>query len=260
MFRATMVEFYHYGRNVLSAVLALAMRFAVVPGSTAVPAADYLYRTTLLQAAPGRLLEVIDLYKAGWPGSKDSGDEPPIAMRHSQGDRWDLLLLFPMGSFAEYYAPSRVAKRGKAAEAARAELAKLRGDIAWQEDVFVTGPPIDDVRARLAKAGFFHVEMFDALPGKERELYRQREMENAYLRTLNLPENLIFVRDSGAHWDLFTIGAYRDLKHYAENADVPEAKSEEAAKAAGFDGAKGIGPYLRTLIASHHDTLAVAIR
>ena len=80
------------------------------------------------------------------------------------------------------------------------------------------------------------------------------------MRALNLPENLIFVRDAGAHWDLFTIGPYRDLKHYAENADVPEAKSEEAAKAAGFDGAKGIGPYLRTLIASHHDTLAVAIR
>ena len=135
-----------------------------------------------------------------------------------------------------------------------------QGDIAWQEDVFVTGPPIDEVRARLAKAGFFHVEMFDTLPGKERDLYRQREMENAYLKALSLPENLIFVRDSGAHWDLFTIGAYRDLKHYAENADVPEAKSEEAAKAAGFDGAKGIGPYLRTLISQHHDTLAVAIK
>ncbi len=94
----------------------------------------------------------------------------------------------------------------------------------------------------------------------ERGLYRQREMENAYLERLNLPQNLIFVRDAGAAWDLFTIGAYRDLKHYAESADVPEAKQEEAAKAAGFDGVKAIGPYLRTLIALHHDTLAVAIK
>src|SRR6266542_50824 len=61
------------------------------------PAAEatYLYRATLLQAAPGKLLEVLDLYKSGWPGTRDSGDEPPLGMRHSQGDRWDLLLLFP---------------------------------------------------------------------------------------------------------------------------------------------------------------------
>lgn len=220
----------------------------------------YLYRATLLQATPGKLLEVLDLYKAGWPGTRDAGDEPPFAMRHSQGDRWDLLLLFPMGNLAEYYARDRILRREKASSAARAELERLRGDTAWQEDVFVLGPPLEQLRGRLAKAGFFHVEMFEALPGKLPELYRQREMENVYSKALNLPENLIFVRDSGAAWDLFTVGAYRDLKHYAESGDIPEAKQEEAAKAAGFEGARSIGPYLRTLIALHHDTLAVAIK
>ena len=224
------------------------------------PPPSYLYKTTLLQAAPGKLLEVVDLYKAGWPGSKDSGDEPPIAMRHSQGDRWDLLVLFPMGSWGEYYSPERIARRQKAAEAAMTQLVRLSGDIAWTEDVFAYGPPIEVVRGQLSGAGFFHVEMFETLPGMERSLYRQREMENAYLAALAQPQNLIFVRAAGAAWDLFTIGAYRDLKHYAESADVPEAKQEEAARAAGFDGVKAIGPYLRTLIASHHDTLAVAIK
>jgi hypothetical protein len=224
------------------------------------PEGSYLYRTTLLQAAPGKLLEVVDLYKAGWPGSKDSGDEPPIAMRHSQGDRWDLLLLFPMGSVGEYFAAERIARREKAGAAAAAALASLQDDIVWQEDVFVLGPPLPEVRRELGGAGFFHVEMFEALAGKRRELYRQREMENDYSKRLGLPQNLIFVRQAGAPWDLFTIGAYRDLKHYAEGADVPEAKAEGAARAAGFDGAKAIGPYLRTLIALHHDTLAVAVR
>ena len=151
-----------------------------------------LYRATLLQAAPGKLLEVIDLYKSGWPGTKESGDEPPIAMRHSQGDRWDLLLLFPMGSFTDYYGRDRVLRRDKAADAASADLARLAADTAWQEDVFVSGPTVDEVRARLGKAGFFHVEMFQALPGKRADLYRQRSMENAYSRALELPENLIF--------------------------------------------------------------------
>jgi hypothetical protein len=239
-------------------VLALALRIAAVPDSA--PPAPYLYRTTLLQAAPGELLEVVEMLKAGWPGVREAGDEAPLAMRHSQGDRWDLMLLFPMGSWGEYYAADRIAKRSRAREAAAAALARLADDVAWQEDVFAWGPPLAQVRGAFEKAGFFHVEMFEALPGKEKDLDRQREMENDYSKRLGLPQNFIFVRDAGAPWTLFTIGTYRDLKHYAESADVPEAKSEEAARAAGFDGAKAIGPYLRTLIALHHDTLAVAIR
>ena len=255
-----MVEFYHYGRHMLAAALVLSLRLLPVPTPASVPAGGYLYRTTLIQAAPGKLLEVVDLYKAGWPGVKDSGDEPPMAMRHSQGDRWDLLLLFPMGSFGDYYSTERIARRERARAAAAAALAKLQDDVAWQENVFVFGPPLAQVRGELAPAGFFHVEMFEALAGKRSELYHQREMENDYSKRLDLPQNLIFVRDCGAPWDLFTIGAYRDLKHYAESADIPADKQEEAAKAAGFDGSKAIGPYLRTLIALHHDTLAVAIK
>ena len=241
-------------------ILALGLLLAPQPASQAPNGGTYLYRAALIQAAPGKLLEVVDLWKAGWPGTKGGGDEPPIAMRHSQGDRWDLLLLFPMGSWSEYYAPDRIARRHKAAEAAMTDLVRLSGDVAWTEDVFAYGPPLSETRGALTKAGYFHVEMFEALPGMERSLFRQREMENAYLKALDLPQNLIFVRAAGAAWDLFTIGAYRDLKHYAESADVPEAQQEEAAKAAGFDGVKAIGPYLRTLISLHHDTLATAIR
>ena len=54
----------------------------------------------------------------------------------------------------------------------------------------------------------------------------------------------------GAAWDLFTIGFYRDIKHYAESADISEAAQEAAARAAGFESAKQIGPYLRALIGS----------
>jgi len=85
-------------------------------------------------------------------------------------------------------------------------------------------------------------------------------MENAYLKHLGRPENLIFTHDQGAAWDLFTIGFYRDLKHYAESADIPEAKQAEAARLAGFEGPDKIGTYLRTLIQLHHDTLAVAVK
>ena len=243
----------------MSAIL-LALALHLRPAAPSSTTGAYLYRATLLQAAPGRLVEVLSMVKAGWPGVREAGDEPPIAMRHSQGDRWDLLLLFPMGSWAEYDAPDRALRRARARTAASADLERLADATAWTEDVFVSGPPLADVRAALGSAGFFHVEMFEALPGKRADLRKQREMENDYSRRLGLPENLIFVRDSGAAWDLFTVGGYRDLKHYAEGSDLPETKSDEAARASGFDGAKGIGPYLRTLIALHHDTLAVAVR
>jgi hypothetical protein len=220
----------------------------------------YLYRAALVQAAPGRLLELIDLQKALRDSGSESGDEAPLWMRHSQGDKWDLLILHPMGSWTEYYGVDRTARREKWRQASQAALAKIGEAIAWQEDVFVFGPSLSEVRGHFAKAGFFHVEMFVALPGRQADLYRQREMENAYGKALNLPQNLIFTRDRGAAWDLFTIGCFRDLKHYAESADIPESAQDAAAKAAGFAGASGIGPYLRTLIREHHDTLATAIK
>ena len=221
--------------------------------SAAAADTSYLYKTTLVQAAPGRILEVIDLYKAALAQSKE---EPPLWMRHSQGDHWDLLLLFPIKSYEEYYSAERIAKR----KSQQSTWSAIAGAIAWQEDVFVYGPPPDELKKAFAVSSFFHVEMFHALVGKREELIKERGMENAYLKILKRPENFIFVRDQGAAWDVFTIGAYRDLKHFAESAGIPEADQEAAAKAAGFPAANRIGPYLRTLIASHHDTLAVSVK
>jgi hypothetical protein len=96
--------------------------------------------------------------------------------------------------------------------------------------------------------------------GKFADLHKEREMENAYSRALKQPENFIFVRDQGAAWDIFTIGVFRDLKHYAESADALPKDQEAAAKSAGFAAPSQIGPYLRQFIREHHDTLAVGIK
>jgi hypothetical protein len=217
----------------------------------------YLYRVTLVQAAPGKLPELIDLDKARSAALTAAGDEAPLWIRHSQGDHWDLMLLYPMGSYVDFYKPDRLAARTKVEQSS---ADKFKEDIAWQEDLFCFGPPIADLRKAFANGGFFHVEMFVSLPGKFAELYKEREMENAYAKAIKEPENFIFVRDQGAAWDIFTIGVFRDLKHYAESADVPAKDQEAAAKAAGFDAPSQIGPYLRRFIREHHDTLAVAVK
>src|SRR5260370_5486871 len=209
----------------------IALLLLIVAASAQAAAAatpTYLYDAKLVQAAPGKLLDLIDLYKTGLSGFKAGGDGPPLWMRHSQGDRWDLMLLFPLGSYAEYYRPDRIARRAKAETSEFRE--RLASDIYWQEDVFVYGPGLDEVRKAFAGAAFFHVEMFQALPGRGPDLYKEREMENTYLRTLHEPDNFIFVKDRGAAWDIFTVGCYRNLKHYAESADVPQKDQEAAAK------------------------------
>jgi hypothetical protein len=108
----------------------------------------------------------------------------------------------------------------------------------------------------IADAGtFYHIEMFITLPGKYDLLLQQRHMENAYLAALDRPTNLIFTRVAGAAWDLFTLGVYRDLPHYAESANIPADRADAAAKAAGFEGDDTIGTYMRELILYHKDTL-----
>ncbi|MFQ5637230.1 MAG: hypothetical protein ACE5IR_04470 [bacterium] len=226
--------------------------------------ADYLYKTTLLRAAPGKLLQLIDVLEMRMEVYERAGVPKPFWMRHSQGDQWDLLVLLPIESYQKYYSLQSTEKLEQAAmKSGLSEEAfhdKLNELVARDEDVFVWGPSLEEASSIFAGAGFFHVEMFISLPGKQTELIKQRKMENIYLKNIERPQNLIFVRDQGAVWDVFTIGCYRDIRHFAESADVPEEKEEKAAKIAGFEAANRIGTYLRTLMSEHHDTLAVAIK
>jgi hypothetical protein len=239
----------------------ITLLLCIILGSfcTCAIAADgpYLYRVTLVQAAPGKLPELIDMYKGRFAQLKAAGDEAPLWMRHSQGDHWDLLILFPMSSYKEYYQQQRISTRDKAEQKSATQI---KDNIAWQEDLFAYGPAIAELRKAFAEGGFFHVEMFISLPGMLADLHKEREMENTYSKLLRAPENFIFIRDQGAAWDIFTIGVFRDLKHYAESADVPAKDQEAAAKTAGFESPSQIGPYLRKFIREHHDTLAVAVK
>jgi hypothetical protein len=245
-------------KNCLRIASLLAIMFAPLACS-AQQQEHYLYRTELIQATPGKLVELIDLYKQELAIDQKAGDEPALWMRHSQGDRWDLLRLVPMQNYSAYYAPTRIESRERSSLAGGI-AAKIRADIAWEEDIFVYGPPLDTLRKAFADGAFFHVEMFESLPEKRAELYHEREMENAYAAAIGQPTNFIFVRDQGAAFDIFTIGVFRNLKHYAESSDVTPEAQAAAAKAAGFMAAADIGPYLRSLIRLHHDTLAVAVK
>ncbi len=218
-----------------------------------------LYRVTLIRAAPGRLLDVIDAYRERMPVYDAAGNARPAIIRHSQGDHWDLMLIFPVGSMSEYYAADRVARRVRAGESAGMSEhqfeERLQEIVAWREDTFFNGVPAAEFQRGYDNAGYFHIEMFVALPGEADGLLNERVMENDYLRRIGRPQNLIFTKTLGGSWDSFTLGFYRDLKHYAESVDIPVELREEAALAAGFEGAGRIGTYLRRFLARHNDTL-----
>ncbi len=225
---------------------------------------DYLYHVVMLRAAPGRLLDLIELLKEERDLLRDVDEPVPYWMRHTQGDQWDLLLLYPIGSFHEYYEPERTARRlgsgtqkGLSEEDLKREVDRITS---WRDEMFVRGPDPSVVGQGFSQNDFFHIEMFVALAGRHGDLLDERRMENRYLEGIGRPQNLIFVREAGGPWDSFTLGFYRDLKHYSESADIPADLEDRAAKAAGFEGADKIGSFLRRFILYHRDTLCVSIR
>ena len=237
--------------------VSLAVLAAAAPQDDALrsPETSCLYRTTFVRAAPGKLLDLIALYKAQMAAYDAAGDERPLWWRHTQGDQWDLMLLTPMGSYTDYYAKKRVARR-KDDEF----QSKLAPCVAWREDLLVYGPPLERVKKAFEAAAYYHIEIFVALPGRQAELFKERIMENIYQVGIGRPENFIFVRDQGASWDLFTLGCYRDILHWAGGGDVPRETRVQAARRAGFNSPDDIGPYMRTLIDWHRDTMGVAIK
>jgi len=235
--------------------------------AAAAPAAaqtQYLYKTVFVQAAPGKLVDLIKLYQGRMSVYDAAGDERPMWWRHTQGDKWDLMMLFPMSSYTEYFSAERAARRRKAADSSPLPdeqfAQKLHEFTAWQEDLFVLGPPLDVVKKAFNEAAYYHIEIFVALPGKQAELRKEREMENAYQKGIGRPETLIFTRDGGAAWDIFSLGCYKDIRHWAEGGEASKEKRDAAARAAGFPDSDSIGPYMRTLIAMHHDTMGVAVK
>lgn len=238
---------------------------AAAPATSGMQAADSTaYLALFLRAAPGRLLDLVELYRQRM-AVQDAAKEPrPLFARHSQGDQWDLLLLYPIGSLSAYHAPEHLARWRQAAVSLGYDEAaferRAEDLVAWREELFVAGPPVDTLRARNADAGFYHLEVFLALAGQRAGLLRQRRMENDYLQRIGRADNLVFTRLGGGPWDLFTLGFYRNLQHYAEPSTLSEAADDAAARAAGFESRLTIGSDLRTFLAGHHDTLLNRVR
>ena len=222
---------------------------------------DYYYKVTTMRAAPGRLMELIDLLKEDMKNHNQLGIREPFLMRHSQGDHWDLLMIYPIGtSLSEHFSNTAIGRRMRSKTQDQSYDSEYFNHISFQEEQIVQGPDFIEFNKRFKEFDYYHVEVFRALAGKRSELLKQRKMENVYLEGIERDTNLIFTKVMGGEADIFTLGFYRDIKHFAESADIPIEKEDAAAKAAGFESVYTISPYLRSLIIKHYDTLAPAVR
>lgn len=249
--------------DMLALTCSLLLSSGAAAQATQATAPPELYRFVLVQAAPGRLLELIDLYKGRLAVIAGGGDEAPYIVRHSQGDRWDLVVIYPSGSFTSYYSAERVRQRTTAAEKSGVSnpdfARKFYELVTWHEDVYVEGPPLAEFREYVKDLGLVHFEMFQALAGKRDALIEERRMESAFNIARGRPGALVFTHEQGAAWDVITLDGYKNWRHYAESETIPKEATEAAAKKAGFENAGAIGPYMRSLISLHHDTLGTPV-
>ncbi len=208
-------------------------------------AADFLYRVDLVRATPGKLESVISSAKS----YQDEKSRLPYLMRHSQGDHWDLMIVWPVISYQKLHSDNNYSMLSRFYK-------DLGSDINFLESTYMQGPD-NNLFEKWYKANkLFHIEMFVALPEKKDELLTERKMESQYLINIDRKPNLLFRKEQGANWDAMTIGFYGSLKEFATMGDIPLAVDDKAAIDAGFKGVGDIGYYLRSLLQRHNDTLA----
>jgi len=233
----------HKAAALWAAVVLLGLAAVSVQGADSNPRdleGNYLYKVTTVRAATGSLSDLLD-----WLATRRK--EAPFIMRHSQGDQWDLMLITPLETWAAYATRIR-------------PIALPDRFVAFEEDHFAWGPRLPALREAYDDNAFFHIEMFNAAPGKGDVLLEQRRMENAYLAATGQTTNMIFRRAAGSDVDVFTIGFHEDFEAFAAPGRFSDQNKEAAAVAAGFKDRADISFYLRSLLSSHHDTLAVKVQ
>ncbi len=183
-------------------------------------AQDQLYKVSLLRAKPGELLNLIDLINEDITNYESFLENKPYLLRHSQGDHWDLMLIYPIDEIGVYFSESETNRRSRSKT-----LEKNYGDsyfdiVSYQEEAIVTGPPINDFISSFENFKLFHIEIFTSLAGKQTELLEQRLAENQFYAEIEHRPNFIFTRVFGPSWDTFKFGVYEEL-HVFGGLEVP---------------------------------------
>ncbi len=120
-----------------------------------------LYRIQTFRAAPGALLEFIEINRTlanegfyeGW------SETAPFMARHSQGDQWDIMLIHPMISYGAYFAADKLTIRRQAHGKFARHLERLEEITSFKEDLFAAGPGLEILAQEFKDRNFLHIEI-----------------------------------------------------------------------------------------------------
>lgn len=115
------------------------------------------YKVTLLRANPGDLLELIEELKSDREAHAKIGIDKPYLLRHSQGDHWDLMMIYPIEDLGTYFSAEKSKLRSNSKT-----LEKSYGDtfhelVSFQEESIVAGPEKEQFIAWFEEFNMFHV-------------------------------------------------------------------------------------------------------
>jgi hypothetical protein len=200
-----------------------------------------LYHIHVVQAAAGKLPELIDAYLKG-PGPRPGDPQvDPLILRHREGGEWDLIVITPVG--ADYSAT---------AEAPPPPVQQFNDTVAglaaWHADTVALGPAWTVVQqallpTRSAAPAVFVVSDYRSLAGHRRQLRQTLDR----IAAASAGRTAVFTHVEGAPWNYLTV-----TRH-----DSWAAVGESTQPGAGAQ--PDLGLELRQHLAVHHDTIAMYV-
>ena len=204
-------------------------------------AAPELYYIHVVQAAPGKLTELIDAYRNGPAPAANEPQFTPIILRHREGSEWDMIVITPLGKQTTISA-------APPPQAVQDYFQRLLPLSAWHSDTFATGPSWAEVQKALVPAkveeAVYVVSDYRSTAGHRPQL-RQVLDRNAQ----DTPgRGVLFAHAEGAPWNFLAVVRYDSWA--AIDAPPPQRPGEQRVDA---------GLALREHMAVHHDTIAAYV-
>ena len=174
------------------------------------------------------------------------------------------MILTPMESY-----PSSYPKTGGQARQGRRRSRPLMGRfrpparclLVRKEDVFVSRPPLSSSSNEFEGMAISTSRFMVSLPGEQAKSSTRSGDRGECLRRRGAGRTTWSSSAIRAPRRTSTrLGCYLDLQHWAASSPLTKEQREKWRPGGGLHGRDAIGPYMRTLIDFHRDTMGVAIK
>jgi hypothetical protein len=198
---------------------------------------EELYHVRFVKAAPGQLA-ALTAAELKFPPDPNN-PEPPIILRHAEGDDWQLLVISPFGKDETIRAEQPNA-------ALQPWLTQMRTLSVRHDDTITQGPAWADAKKLLLGDGqpgaVYVVSTFEPVPGHRDQLLTALTTGP----TATPSSTLVLTHREGAAWTFLAIDRYASWTAFGE------AMQKQAAQTPGPTTAS-------EHFATHHDTIATRV-